>query len=468
MFTLHDLVAVTGNRANSSVPKLAMRGIQIDSRLDVRNKLFVAIRSPNRNGDEYARDAYESGASAVLVHQTIEGIPPERQIIVPDTLKTLTSLGKRLRKAAPVKHVIGVTGSNGKTTAKDALAAALSSVGPVKKSPYSFNNELGVPITLSEIEKSTRFAVLELGAQTQGEIRSHCHVAIPTDGLITNIGRAHLGLFGSPEQLLNAKSELAEFLNACGTIALNADDPKMHLIAKKTKARVIWYGSEGPNISVSNTCVTAPNLSGSRIQLRTQAGVFELDVPAVGSHIGLAFAGAMALGTGIGIDPSDLAEGLQSFKPATRRMQIKQFGTSLILDDSYNSNKDSALYALSQIKAARLVNRRIAVLGDMLELGQYSEDDHYAVGAQATFLDKLYTVGHFSKTIGRAASIAGLSKCTHSHFEYEYTNLEKTTQAIDLVAEEIINDSQDNDLILIKGSNALQLDMLVDKLTLAQ
>jgi len=465
MFTLDDLLAVTGTRPKSSVPKLTMRGIQIDSRLDVRDKLFVAIRSSKGNGDEYARDAYESGASAVLVHQSIEGIPPNRQIIVPDTLKTLTSLGERLRKTAPVEHVIGITGSNGKTTAKDALAAALSSVGPVKKSPYSFNNELGVPITLSEIEESTKFAVLEFGAQTEGEIRSHCHVAIPTDGIITNIGRAHLGHFGSPEQLLNAKSELAEFLSTNGTIALNADDPNMDLIAKRTKARVTWYGSEGPNIDVGNTCITAPDLSGSKIQLRTQADFFELDIPAIGSHIGLAFAGAMALGTGIGINPTDLASGLQSFKPATRRMQVKQFGTSLILDDSYNSNKNSALYALSQIKEAQLVNRRIAVLGDMLELGQYSEDDHYAVGEQAAFLDKLYTMGNFSKTIGNAASNAGMSKSAYAHFEYEHTNLEETTHAIGLIAEAIINDAQDNDLILIKGSNALQLDMLVDKFT---
>src|SRR3990172_13346709 len=205
MFTLADVFLALGRPAPAGSETVAVTGVQIDSRLDVAGRLFVAIRTDTADGNKYVGDAFRKGAAAAIVQETTWEWPHARQIVVEDSVQALGMLGAYLRRKSPRARVVGVSGSNGKTTTKEAIAAALSEDAAVVRSERSFNNELGVPITLTQIGPETDFAVVEMGAQVVGEIRRYCELARPDAGVICNVGRAHIGLFGSEENVALAK-----------------------------------------------------------------------------------------------------------------------------------------------------------------------------------------------------------------------------------------------------------------------
>ena len=463
-FTLAEVRSALGQPPRQGDVSVELNGVQFDSRLAVPGDLFIALSTDGGDGNLYVADAFDRGAAGAIVERLTPGHPAGRQIEVRDSLAALTELGRYFRARAAGAQVIGITGSNGKTSAKEALAATLSTSGTVVKSQKSFNNELGIPVTLAETTEETDFAVVEMGAQVVGEIAGYCELARPDHGIITNTGRAHVGLFGSAANVVRAKGELAEFLDSDGVLALNANDPASEKIAQRTDARVAWFGHGPADDIVRATVVTAPDLSEQRVRLVCGALEGEVRTGAIGHHLGEAFAAAVALGLALDLDFVDLLTGLGSFQPMPHRMQVHRMNDATILDDTYNANRESCLYALGELRRARPEGRRVAVLGDMLELGEFSAAEHAAVGAEAGFVSDLVTVGTDAEIFGREAVAAGLNEGNHRHFAAGVGSPDDSSPALEAVGGWLRENLRPGDLVLIKGSNALGLERLIDKL----
>jgi UDP-N-acetylmuramoyl-tripeptide--D-alanyl-D-alanine ligase len=458
-FSLAEVRAALGERPEPGDEAVRLTGIQFDSRHAVPGELFVALNTATGDGNRYVGAAFDGGARAAIVERRDPGRPAGRQILVADSQAALTALGRHFRDRATAT-VIAVTGSNGKTSTKEALAAALATSGSVVRSQRSFNNELGVPVTLAEIGPGTDFAVVELGAQVVGEIAGYCEIARPRHGVITNVGRAHVGLFGSPENVARAKGELGEYLGAEGVLALNAGDAASQGIARRSRARIVWFGGEGVTAQVE----IESDFSGQTVRLAAGKLAGEVRIAAVGGHLGESFAAAVALGLGLELEFEKLLEGLRAFQPMPHRMQVHKFGGAVVLDDTYNANRESCHYALGEMRRARPSGRRLAVLGDMLELGGFSAEDHAAVGREAGFLDRLATIGEDAEIIGREAVAAGLDKGSWRHFAASSESLEASRDGVATVTEWLREELRDGDLVLVKGSNALGLTRVIDAL----
>ena len=463
-FTLAEVRTALGQQPLPGDNAVYLSGLQIDSRIAGHGDLFIALRTDRGDGNLYVGDAFGRGAEAAIVERVDSEHAAARQIVIPDSLAALTTLGRHFRARAAGTQVIGITGSNGKTTAKEALAAALGGSGPVVKSEKSFNNELGIPVTLAEITADTDFAVVEMGAQVVGEIAGYCELARPHHGIITNTGRAHVGLFGSPENVVRAKGELADYLGPEGVLALNADDSASAAIADRTQARVVWFGrGTGENI-VASSVQTDSKLSGQQVRLTFGTRTGEVRVGAVGRHLGEAFAAAVALGLVLDLAFDDLVNGLGSFEPMAHRMQVQHVQGATILDDTHNANRESYIYALGELQRAHPGGRRLAVLGDMLELGIFSAADHAAVGSQAGFVDELATIGTDAAILGEKAMAAGVNQANYRHFETNSGAADSSGAAVEEAADWLRGELRPGDLVLIKGSNALGLARLVDNL----
>ncbi len=458
-FSLAEVRAALGERPETGDAAVTLSGIQFDSRQAAPGELFVALSTASGDGNRYIGAAFERGAAAAIVERVDPGQPAERQVRVADSLAALTALGRHFRDRATAT-VIGVTGSNGKTSTKEALAAALATSGSVVRSQRSFNNELGVPVTLAEIGPGTDFAVVELGAQVVGEIAGYCDIARPEHGVITNVGRAHVGLFGSPENVARAKGELGEYLGAEGVLALNAGDPASAAIAARSRARIVWFGGAGVTAAVE----TDADFAGQTVRLKAGEETGDVRIAAIGGHLGESFAAAVALGLGLGLDFERLLEGLGQFQPMPHRMQVHSFAGATLLDDTYNANRESCRYALGEMRRARPAGRRLAVLGDMLELGAFSAEDHAAVGREAGFLDGLATVGTDAEIAGREAVAAGLDKSGWRHFPASSESLEASRDGVEAVTEWLREEVRAGDLVLVKGSNALGLTRVIEAL----
>ena len=462
MFTVADVFIALGRSPPEGAENVEVDGVQIDSRLELTDRLFVAIRTESGDGNRFVGNAFAGGAAAAIVQEPSREWPYARQVVVEDSVAALGKLGSHLRRAGAAA-VIGVTGSNGKTTTKEALTAALSAAGTTVKSARSFNNELGVPITLAEIDSTTEFAVVEMGAQIVGEIAEYCSLAAPDAGIICNVGRAHVGLFGSAENVANAKGELAESIGADGVVVLNRDDPWSPSIRERTSARVVWFGeSEGEGVSARYSALDG--LRGCRLELLSGAKSATIEISAIGRHLANGFAAAVACGQALGVDFDTLMDGLDTFTPAPRRMEVIKAGGATIFDDSYNANLNSMQYALSELRNAVVDGHKIAVLGDMLELGEFTEADHRAVGSSAVFLDRLITIGDKSRMIGEAAVLSGLDPRRVCHYQSDLADPASILESIGAVASRFQSELRESDAVLVKGSNGLGLHRLADRL----
>lgn len=463
MFTLADAFAALGREVPDGSRNVQIDGIQIDSRLDVRDRLFVAIRTESADGNTFVGDAFMKGAAAAVLQQSTWEWPYGRQLVVEDSVAALAKIGRYVRLRSSNVKVIGITGSNGKTTTKQALAAALSAAGSVVSSERSFNNELGIPITLAEIDLETDYAVVEMGAQVVGEIAGYCQMAAPDVGIITNVGRAHIGLFGSDENVAQAKGELAEAVGVDGSVVLNRDDAWSKSIRDRTRATITWFG-ESEDADVVGRYSELPGFAGGQVELKTRGDSATLGVPAVGRHLAPSFAAAVACGQAMGIDFGILIEGLGRFVPPKHRMEVKSARGFNILDDSHNANRDSMLYALDQLRRAKVGGRKLAVLGDMLELGEFADEDHAAVGQAAAFVDELFTIGDKSEVIGKSCGQAGLDVRQIHHYPSDPFDSESIEAPLSALADRLRAELREGDVLLIKGSNALGLHQLADRI----
>lgn len=441
-----------------AIASIDIGGYSIDSRTARAGDLFFALRGENHDGHDHVGSALERGAVAAVVEREVEGAAPERQVRVHDSLEALQQLAKNLL-AEWGGPVVGVTGSAGKTTTKDLTARVLSAAGPTHKSVGNLNNAYGLPKSVLEMASGGRqpsdyrFAVLEMGMSTPGEIRRLTEIAPPVVGVVTIVAPVHIEFFEDGiEGVANAKAELIDGLKSGGTAVLNADDPRVaRMRERRDDIATVTYGfADGADVRA--TGLEAEGFAGSRFRVDTPAGSANVHLPLVGQHnVGNALA-AIAAGLALHV-PLDVAVGaLADAEPSKMRGQVVRLANgATILDDSYNSSPkafDAMVGALAGIADA---GRRIVVAGEMLELGPDSAEMHAACGrvVAAAGIDLLAGVRGDARSLVAAARDAGMG---------DRAVFVETPEA---AAEWLAGELGEGDVVLVKGSRGVATDRVV-------
>jgi UDP-N-acetylmuramoyl-tripeptide--D-alanyl-D-alanine ligase len=430
-------------------------GVSTDTRTIKPGDLFVPIKGENFEGHNFLADAIANGASGVLIAEGREKLENCTQkyfaIQVPDTKRALGDLAKVYRTQFDLP-LIAITGSNGKTTVKEMLASILSQRYTVLKNEGNLNNEIGLPLTLFQLEKQHQIAVVELGMSALGEIRRLAEISQPSIGIVTNVAEAHLEFFKSLDEIAMAKSELVESLNENHTVVLNADDERVMRFKNLTKAKVITFGIQHP-ADFQATAISFNQLKlGLEFELITPKGSLKVFIPIIGTHqVYNALAAAAAVWS-ITPDVNLIVQGLAKAKPSKMRMELIKVGGITIINDAYNANPKSMNAALETISQMKTTGRKFAVLGTMRELGEISVAAHLQVGTKVASLNLNYliTVGDLGQEIAIGAKQAGMK----STQVYEF---ESNQAAAELLASLV----QSGDLILIKASRKIQLEDIV-------
>jgi UDP-N-acetylmuramoyl-tripeptide--D-alanyl-D-alanine ligase len=353
-------------------------GVSIDSRSVNPGQLFVALIA-ERDGHDFIETALKGGASAYL--HSRPGNWGGAGVLVADTKVALAALGAASRKRLMASTVIGVTGSVGKTSVKDLIAAACSGVRKTHANIASFNNELGLPITLVNAPADTEVAVLEMGARGIGHVSELCKIARPNVGLITKIAAAHTELFGSLDQVAQAKGELIECLPVDGTAVLNADDDFAMRSATRTRAQVLTFGVDRGEVRATNIVVGSD--LRPRFTLDTPDGKYDVELMAAGGHMAGNAAAAVAAAMAAGVSVPDAIEGISKAEVSPLRMQVQHTPSgAVVINDAYNANPTSMRAALNALGSTG-ARRKVAVLGLMAELGDRAEKEHKAIAREA-------------------------------------------------------------------------------------
>jgi UDP-N-acetylmuramoyl-tripeptide--D-alanyl-D-alanine ligase len=452
--TADDLVRLTGGRllARSARP---IRGAAVDSRLVSAGELFVALPGERTDGHLHIDDAVSHGAAALLVTRQVEQPEVFGDVTIVRVADALTALGAVAagwrRRFDPL--VVGITGSIAKTSTKEAVATVLGRGMRTLKTEGNQNNEVGLPLTLLRLGPDDEAAVLEMGMYMSGEIADLAAMARPSIGVVTAVQPVHLSRIGTLEAVERAKGELLEALPADGTAVLNADDPIVTRMDRRTAARSVRYGFDD-SADVRATDVTSRGEQGMAFRLRTPAGERAVRVPALGrlSVHNAAAAAAVGLAASLGLE--SIVAALEGGWGAAHRVELVRLRGVTVIDDSYNASPGSVVAALELL--AGLPGRRVAILGEMLELGDAHEAGHQSVGeAAAAVVELLVVVGPGAGGIAAAAQGAGLD-ARRIHVVHD------ADEALDVLRPRL----RDGDVVLVKASRGIGLDRLVDGLRL--
>ncbi len=469
MLTLADVIeALTNTRPQSN---LVITEAAIDSRQVIPGGLFVAIPGERVDGHDYVTDAFQRGASFALVQKELPGscrtldlrskkpvaLPTDDEsptcLLVTDTLAALQQIARFWRTKLDLT-VVGITGSVGKSTTKETIADVLSQRYRTLKSPGNMNNEIGLPLTILRLGHGYERAVLEMGFYVPGEIDFLCRIARPSIGVVTNIGTVHAERAGSQEAIFRGKSELVQALPMDGVAVLNYDDELVRKMADLTKARVFFYGLD-PAAHLWADEVEGMGLEGIRFRLHYRKETLHVRVPMIGQHSVHTALRAAAVGLADGLTWQEIMDGLRQGQAQLRLTAVRSQSGALLLDDTYNASPESTLAALNLL--AELEGRKVAVLGDMLELGPYEKQGHEMVGLRAAQVaDALVTVGTRGHMIATAARRAGLRSGN-------VTECESTDEAIAHLGKTL----NEKDVVLVKGSHGIRMDRIVAALEIS-
>jgi UDP-N-acetylmuramoyl-tripeptide--D-alanyl-D-alanine ligase len=427
------------------------QGCSIDSRTIAPGQLFFAVKGDRFDGHDFVASVLEGGAVAAVIRKDeVDRFPArERLLAVDDTLIALQTLASAERKLWG-KPLVGVTGSAGKTTTKEAIAHVLASRFRVLKSEGNFNNHFGLPLMLLKIEPEHDVAVIELGMSHAGEIRALAAIAQPEIGVVTNVAPVHLEFFDSLAGIARAKYELVESLPPNGTAVLNADDEYVSQFGRGFKGKVVLYGTQ-PIADVRAENIQAKGAEGSEFDVVIGGERERARLPLVGAHNVLNALAAVAVGVERGLKFSDAVAALVTLAPADKRGQVLQLGNITVINDCYNSNP-KAMHAMIDALAAMPMKtkRRIVVAGEMLELGPAAEAMHRAVGQHAAEkkIDVLLGVRGLAESMVDAARKAGIRA------EFVVT----PEEAGDWLARE----ARDGDAVLLKASRGVKLEKALE------
>ena len=446
--SLSQIAKFAGASLSSGDGNVMIDRLSTDSRTLKAGELFVALRGENFDGHNFVESAAKAGAAGAIVESNWKGQVPKNFALIrtKDTLQAYQQIAGSYRKSLALK-VIAITGSNGKTSTKDFTASVLGRRFRVTKTEGNFNNHVGLPRTILEAASQDEVAVWEIGMNHPGEVAALSKIAAPDAAIITNIGVAHIEFMGSREAIAREKGALAESVGPEGTVILNADDPFSEGIAAHPRAKVIFAGTKGGTVRAIEISQSA---DGSEFTILEGAHRCRAQLPVPGLHMVQNALLAVAAGRAFGLSIEECAAGLATAPLAKARLQIKEIGGVQFLDDSYNANPDSMKAALRTLVELDADGKRIAVLGEMRELGDESERGHREVGetAAALKIDQLIAIGNVAATIADGARHAGLRK----------TNVVSST----LEAADFLNEiAAPGDLILIKGSRAARTEEVI-------
>jgi UDP-N-acetylmuramoyl-tripeptide--D-alanyl-D-alanine ligase len=453
-FSADDLIRLTGGRALARSDR-AIRGAAVDSRLVTRDRLFVALPGDRTDGHAHLEEAIARGASAVLVTR-----PPTDPaalgdvtvIRVADGIAALGAVAAGWRsRFDPL--VVGITGSIAKTSTKEAVAAVLGAAWPTLKSEGNQNNEIGLPLTVLRLRREHRAAVLEMGMYVGGEIADLAAIGRPSIGVVTAVQPVHLSRIGTLAAVERAKGELLEALPPDGRAVLNADDPIVTRMDARSVARALRYGfAETSDVRADQ--VVSAGLDGMRFRLTTPLGSRAVTIPSPGALSVHNAAAAAAVGVAAGLDLDVIVGGLTTGWVAPHRVDVVRLRGVTVIDDSYNASPASVVAALDLL--AGLPGRHVAVLGEMLELGEGHDAGHRTVGAAAAgVVDSLIVVGRDAHGIVEGAVEGGLAAERIQH-------VPDGEAALDALRPRL----RDGDTVLVKASRGIELDRLVDALRL--
>jgi UDP-N-acetylmuramoyl-tripeptide--D-alanyl-D-alanine ligase len=447
---LSDVIeAVRGELVQGS-SNIEISGVSIDSRSIKPGDLFLAFPGERVDGHDFLEQVFDQGAAAAVISHPVNFQSRAALIMVDDPLKALQDLAYYYRQLYNIP-VVAVTGSTGKTTTKDLIAGVLEQRFKVLKTSGNYNNEIGLPLTLLQLNHSHQIAVLEMAMRGRGQIAALCELSCPQVGVITNIGKTHLELLGSHEAIALAKGELLQALPSDGWAVLCGEDPWQVKLSEMVSGEVIFYGYSD-HCTVSASQVVLDNLDGVEFNLSTPAGQRTCFLPLPGAHNVTNALAAAAVGHRFGLTLQEIAAGLQSASLTGMRLEVKEEKDGvMIIDDSYNASPSSTIAAL-RLLAESGGERTIAVLGDMYELGEETVDGHRQVGKEAVALqiDCLCTVGQLAREIAKGAINAGMD----SDLIYVY---QEKTEAVSFLRSYL----QKGDVVLIKGSRGMKMEEIV-------
>lgn len=451
MIKASEVIAAT----KAAIADFDFTGVTTDSRAVKPGELFVALKGGNFDGHDYCVKAAELGAAGVVVSHDVEGLPAGVAVFkVEDTLLAYQQLAHAYRLKQQGLKVFAITGSNGKTSTKDLLAACLGAKYKVVKTQGNFNNEIGLPKTLLSIQPDTDIAVVEMGMRGLGQIAELCRIAEPDSGLITNVGETHMELLGSMENIGKAKSEIVVDLPSDGFAVLNGDNEYVLAAAGKTKAQVVYFGlgencdyrgSDIVTSALGTTFTCTEKKSGKSVSVRLQL---------IGEHNVYNALSAIAGAACYGVPLEDSVKALATARLTGSRQEIIYIGDITFINDAYNASPASMEAALKTLaeakKAAHGAVRTIAVLADMLELGAISEDAHRRVGRWAVEngVDYVLTYGPEAAYISEEVKKLGGEGCHYADRQGAADKLRQLATA--------------GDIILLKGSNSMQVGKMLE------
>ena len=444
---VNDIVKATNGKLICGDGGFEISEIVTDSRKAGTNMLFVPIAGENNDGHDFIGSAFEKGADAVITHRDIPAVSGKNIIRVADTRIALGDIAAYY-KAKYNLPTVAVTGSVGKTTTKDMLSAVLAMKYNTLKTQGNYNNDIGLPLTVFRLSGKHEMAVLEMGMSAKGEIRYLAEIAKPDVAVITNIGMSHIEKLGSQENIYLAKMEVAEDFTQDNLLILNGDDK--FLSRKTDKCRCLTYGIENKDCDIVAENIENMGIDGTKFTAKINGADEEFYIRVPGVHNIYNALAAILCGVHFGVDIRDIKDGIREFQPTNMRMEVKNTGGITVIDDCYNASPDSIRAAL-RVLCDLSTDRKIAVLGDVLEMGGFAEKELYELGTEIYGVDMLVTVGEVAKFIAKGATFAGMENVV---------SFTKNDDAIDFLLEKVT----DGDGILVKASRGMHFEEITNAL----
>ena len=446
--TIGDILKMTGAEASFEIDENArVCNISNDSRDIKEDTIYAAIVGERLDGHDFARAALENGAIAAIVEKRVT----EKDILVKDTRRALKDIAMGYRSRFDIPF-LAVTGSSGKTTTKDMLYFAVSESRKTLRNLGNLNSEIGLPMTVFNLDESHECAVLEMGMYVQGEIDYLAEIVKPHFAIITNVGVAHIQSAGSRENILKAKMEIANYMTQSDVLLINGDNDMLQTVdTGAIKPSVYKYGLEEHNdirlISYETT------ESGMKIRADILGKITEYEIPTLGIHNIYNSLSVMGLCSLMGLDMKKSAEGIRKYQPSKYRMEIKSVSGKTLIEDFYNANPDSMRASIETFRQMQ-GERKVAVLADMLELGEISEKEHMNAGIQASeIFDVIICIGSDAKYIGKGAIENGFDKGR----VYFFANNEEAVSEINSIL-------RPGDAVLMKGSRGMKLEEVAESI----
>ncbi len=458
--TIEEVLRATGGKLLQGDEKTFFQGVSTDSRMISEGQLFIALKGPRFDGHHFALKALEKKAAGVVIEEDKardirwNGYRPRVVIVVKDTLRALGDLAREKRRKYRTP-VVALTGSNGKTTTKEMISVCLETTFPILKTRENLNNLIGLPLTLLNLTEKERVVILEMGMNVPGEIRRLTEIAEPDVGLITNIQRVHLEGMGSLERVKEEKGELFRRMRKDGTILVNQNDPHVIDLASEFPGQKITYGVE-KSADVMAKEIQLGGAKGTSFKLILEGEEMDITLPLLGRHFVPNALCAIAVASLFGIEVKKSKEAIEDFQPFHMRMEMIHLeGGKTLINDTYNANPRSMELALETLSEMKGKGRAVAVLGDMMELGDFTEEAHQQIGEKVKELsiDLLIAMGEKSPLVVESAIRHGLAP--------EKTRVvESHSEAISILKEVARN----GDWILVKGSRRMAMEKIVEGL----